>query len=69
MQGDYEEEDRFDELVGKIKALLKRENLCHNTYIYKKMHRRLVIPLSLIVEESSIAKISNNKEEIIAALE
>ena len=53
----------------KIKTLLKRENLCHNTYLYKKMTGRLTLPLRLIVEEATIAKITHNQDLILEVVQ
>jgi hypothetical protein len=48
-----------------LKKLLKRENLCHNTYLFKKMHSKLTLPLAVILEENTVASMSNNYDLII----
>jgi hypothetical protein len=48
-----------------VKELLKRENLCNNTYLFKKMNGSLSVPLYIIAEEKKISAITNDYEVII----
>lgn len=57
MNESFNEDDRYEELLDyvrfslpQIRKLLKRENLCNNTYLYKKMNNNLILPLYIIAD-------------------
>ncbi len=51
-----------------VRALLSRDSLCNNTYLFKQMKHSLTIPLYIFAEERRIAAITSDDQQIAQVL-